>query len=363
MVFITVWKTIIRKMASIRPHETCQSILVRFLFLCHGTLTFVMFFGYSPAPKYWLITIPLVLLVFDMALRYDCKYIWVSAIFYISSLLPIVWCVELELLESRIEKRDCNHSAHAPLPTKGTVTNEHGTVTIFNLSNEIVAKKLCEIGLVVGLIIGRAMAPRGVMSHDQLSSLLLGFVSNSADIIGVFDTFSHETIIYSRTVTHIVLGCFTWSIYQFTFIPYSTTCPKEKVEAKQQPKKIKPKRRTKREPSSENLFRQDTDKNAVRTYGSTEMLIQDSAKNQKKRKFCNIEVVSNLVLLLMHDGPFFILRAVLIFSYNVMSEIHIFFTIKNGMVVLLLVYRLCSLCCCNEDEVEDGSSKTEYNTV
>ena len=56
-----------------------------------------------------------------------------------------------------------------------------GGVTI---SNEVIGKKVGELGIIIGLISGRWLMPRGSITRDQLSALLLGYVGNAADILG-----------------------------------------------------------------------------------------------------------------------------------------------------------------------------------
>lgn len=74
-----------------------------------------------------------------------------------------------------------------------------------------------------------------------------------------------------------------------------------------------------------------------------------------RRKVLNSEVVQILVPLLMHDGPFLILRLFLIVKFSILSELYIFFLIKNAIVAVLLVYRLVILTCLQEEEQEDFS--------
>lgn len=40
------------------------------------------------------------------------------------------------------------------------------------------------------------------------------------------------------------------------------------------------------------------------------------------------------------DGPFLALRMMLLIKYDVNSYMHIFFTVKNTLVLLLMFYRL-----------------------
>ena len=53
-------------------------------------------------------------------------------------------------------------------------------------SNEILGKKWCEIGIFIGLILGRWLMPRGNLSRDKHSALLLGYVGNAIDIMELF---------------------------------------------------------------------------------------------------------------------------------------------------------------------------------
>lgn len=62
------------------------------------------------------------------------------------------------------------------------------------------------------------------------------------------------------------------------------------------------------------------------------------------------DIFGILTGIFMQDGPFLILRLLLIIKYKVYSEMHIFFTCKNAIALSLLVYRLCILTCSGEDE-------------
>lgn len=214
---------------------------------------------------------------------------------------------------------------------------------MLNISEEILLKNLCKTGLVVGLIMGRAIAPKRKMTLEQLSSILFGFVGNMADIIGLFDSYNHPTITYNRTVRYVVLGLFTWSIYQFTIVL------------------VKP-NMCKRIDCPDGLTREDGDKcshgdallvekeEATVVHGPSEADCRKSIIRQKMAKYFHTDVCAILVLLLMHDGPFMILRILLTAKYDVTGEMHLFFTIKNTMAVVLLLYRLFSVCCCESPE-------------
>lgn len=77
------------------------------------------------------------------------------------------------------------------------------------------------------------------------------------------------------------------------------------------------------------------------------------------------DIFGILTGIFMQDGPFLILRLLLIIKYQVYSEMHIFFTCKNAIALSLLVYRLCILTCSGEDEedVEHQQQESRLQNV
>lgn len=57
------------------------------------------------------------------------------------------------------------------------------------------------------------------------------------------------------------------------------------------------------------------------------------------------EIWSTLEALLIQDGPFLLVRLVVMFYFSVVHQMLIFFTIKNFLVVILNIYRLSVLIC------------------
>ena len=53
-----------------------------------------------------------------------------------------------------------------------------------NMKKDDVSRLIFELGLIFGIIIGRWLMPRGKMTRDQLSALLIGYVGTAADIVG-----------------------------------------------------------------------------------------------------------------------------------------------------------------------------------
>ena len=55
---------------------------------------------------------------------------------------------------------------------------------------------------------------------------------------------------------------------------------------------------------------------------------------------CTPDVYGIIISILMQDLPFLVLRMLLIFRYSVLSYTNMFFTSKNTIVIVLLIYRL-----------------------
>lgn len=73
-----------------------------------------------------------------------------------------------------------------------------------------------------------------------------------------------------------------------------------------------------------------------------EEVIEEVIKEKEKLRFHG-DLYSILTIMLMQDGPFLVMRLIMIVSYNVTNETHLFFTGKNAMALSLLFYRLLVL--------------------
>ena len=92
-----------------------------------------------------------------------------------------------------------------------------------NISTQTLARQVCELGLIIGMIIGRWLLPRGEITRDQLSALLLGYVGTAADTLELFEVLDEQAVSTDQQVTHAVLGVYTWSLLQFCLVTTATT--------------------------------------------------------------------------------------------------------------------------------------------
>lgn len=163
------------------------------IFFGHGLVSVYLLYTNTNNITYWVFTLPLDLLLIEICYTIgyrkgrECKYVWPSGFLYIITIIPIIWIIELDLLDLKIaEKNNVNITASSisDEKTQQEIQRSNAYLNAFTLSHELVGKKVCELGIVIGLILGRWLMPRGDLTRDQLSALLLGYVGNAADIIG-----------------------------------------------------------------------------------------------------------------------------------------------------------------------------------
>ena len=90
-----------------------------------------------------------------------------------------------------------------------------------------------------------------------------------------------------------------------------------------------------------------------------EEILENHIKQKQKMKLHG-DLYSILTLMLMQDGPFLIVRLVLIIAYDVKAILHIFFTGKNAMALALLIYRLVILIMESFEDEEEANEGEFY---
>lgn len=84
--------------------------------------------------------------------------------------------------------------------------------------------------LMMVLILGRWMMPRGQLSRDQLSQLLLVYIGMAADMLEFsLETLNIEQIACHRNIFIAILSVWSWSLLQFTLGLTATKGPKRRA--------------------------------------------------------------------------------------------------------------------------------------
>ena len=161
------------------------------------------------------------------------------------------------------------------------------------------------------LIAGRWLGPKGTLTRDQLSQLLLAYMGMAADML----EFATETLKMEKTscesiLVYFVLGAWAWSLLQFTLGLTATKQRKPRVVS------AGPGLRATVEPEPYT--------------GPCSGLVY----------CCETEIWALLVSVIMQDGPYLVIRLYIMFVYNDFGQTTIFFTCKNLILFLLQMYRM-----------------------
>ncbi|XP_046895326.1 transmembrane protein 26 [Hypomesus transpacificus] len=282
------------------------ALLSRFLFTVHGVVTVWRVVTVKEEPLYWLLLMGVALLGVEMTITIKCtrnaEWKWFSPMvfLYLSTVIPSIWFLELSLLQIKLPVNissgpELHLLAHIPIASE-----------IVELNPEDWAAGLEQTMLIV-LVLGRWLMPKGDMSRDQLSQLLMVYVGLGADILDIFDTFKEPEVKTNQAVIIVGLALFSWALMQFPLVLTQTRPPQEQIRAAP--------------PSS-----------STSCYSS--------------------EVWSLLLTVGLQDGPFLVYRLYLMIREQVLNQLMIFFTCKNILIVLLEVYRIFVVQC--EQGVESG---------
>ncbi len=190
--------------------------------------------------------------------------------------------------------------------------------------NESLWAQVIEQLLLVVLVIGRWLLPKGDLSRDELSQLLLVYVGTAADIAELLETFGEPRVNKKLSVTYLILAIWSWSLIQFTIVQASNTKAR----------------------------RRNAPRDSIPDVQEEVHLIVHADETERKTEdfvtfwkwfFTNLDVFGIMLSSSLQDGPFLCIRLYLLIEHNVVSYMMIFFTCKNTLVLLLQWYRLAVL--------------------
>ncbi|XP_070530693.1 transmembrane protein 26 [Cardiocondyla obscurior] len=293
---------------------TIKAIITRLVFASHGFIAIWQVTTFKKNPYFWYLSCPIVLLffegVFTLTIKESQEWKWFcpSVFLYLSSVVPAIWLLELDKVDRRLKPRgsNLNISENFDLSNLAASDLKHLEEALgvdirlpdIQISTETWVT-LIEQFLMLILIIGRWMLPKGDLTRDQLSQLLLVYIGTAADIIEFFDSFKEDRIAREPVLVYLTLGIWAWSLMQFTVVLTATKSRKSRLSSGIARKK-------------------------VRTETSC----------------CSIDVWGIALNMILQDGPFLAFRLILIIHYQIVSYMNIFFTCKNTLVILLQLYRL-----------------------
>ncbi|CAF3375309.1 unnamed protein product [Rotaria socialis] len=284
----------------------------RILFAIHGIAAIWRVALVYKQNKYWfqaitLFGIPIEFFVTLYANNgHEWKWFCPSVFFYLCTVIPSVWFLELDLAERRSHFNVTQALGLIPIAQGNVNIDNDDTLPLvpWKIPAEMWTQ-IVEQTLLLVLIIGRWLLPVGkTMTRDQLSQLLLVYIGTAADIIELFEAFKEPGVQRNLTIVHLILVAWSISLMQFTLVVTATK-------------------------SRKNL--------------STDVKSKDSKEFKKCfncQLFWETELWALSTTILLQDGPFLCLRLGLIIHYKIISQSNVFFTTKNFLVVLLQLYRV-----------------------
>ncbi|XP_033104673.1 transmembrane protein 26-like isoform X2 [Anneissia japonica] len=329
-----------------------KAIFTRSMFATHALVSIFYAVNTLDNLTYFAICVSLVALGFETAFTIvkregkEWKWFCPSVFFYLCCMVPVVWILELDIFNMRSS-------------SVNNVQSESDDLWL------IITEQL----LLLVLILGRWILPKGDVTRDQLSQLLLVYIGTAADIIEFMDVLKEENVKNNRSLICIVLFVWSWSLIQFTLAVTVTRARKARLAMDNFGRtdvKHKPKRSLfKRFPKFASMAIKDIVKTSTLNNNGQETPEIEDIEDIGILKCMESDSWAIMVTLILQDGPFFIVRIILIVFFNVVSYTSIFFTCKNLMVLALLIYRLFVLYKeskdVEEDEKEEEMSKETYS--
>ncbi|XP_071963040.1 transmembrane protein 26-like [Antedon mediterranea] len=277
-----------------------RGLMARGLFTAHAMLCVYKVAFFVENSKLWL----LLLLLGTMYIEFivlviirkgkEWKWFFVSILCYLMVVIPSIWLLEKDVLDARLavkmnDDEDCGVSE---LSTNNTID----FLLLFGLDGtsenwSLILQQL----LIFVLIIGRWILPRGDLTGDQLSQLLLVYIGSGADILEfASEGLRLDEIKCDITIIYVILTIWTISLLQFT-LPLTAKTRRRPIARAGGVRKIR---------------------NGMATC-------------------CATEVWSIIVVVMTQDAPFLVVRMYLLISKNVVNELLIFFACKNILTILL----------------------------
>ncbi|KAK7465100.1 hypothetical protein BaRGS_00037721 [Batillaria attramentaria] len=273
-----------------------QALIVRFFLTLHFVLVVwrvTEFWGVW----YWFLAAAIVPFLFEGAYtvvkRKGVEWQWFSPCFfcYIAATLPGIWLLEI-------------HRTNKYQAANITTIAISGVEIPIRLSADKWVVVVEELMLYL-MILGRWLLPRGEVGREQLSQLLFAFIGIASDIMELFSLFDEDMIRQDTIVTYFLLGVWSWSIVQFTLTFHAAHKP--------------------------------------RRARGLQLSTQIDPHLENRNAAIRVELGASLMSLFMQDGPFLALRLYCMVTYDLITYSLVFFTAKNTLVILLLLYKITIL--------------------
>ncbi|CAH1803075.1 unnamed protein product [Owenia fusiformis] len=318
-----------------------KAITTRVLFAIHSIVCVLRVTHILSNNYYWYFAATLGLLLIETIVTLlknkaqEWKWFCPSFLFFLMSTAPSIWCLELDRLD--------RYRAEAQFPNV-TLAADGKDDLIAELTGISIPPDTwimaIEQSQMLLLIIGRWLLPKGSITRNELSQLLLVYIGMACDIMEFFILFEEEIVIGDTLFCYVILVIWTVSLLQFTFVLTSHSNNIDNVKSNT----VKP--------SNADGIGEQTNDNA-----------DIEAQNNAKKTPCNVEILAILTNVFMQEIPFMVCRLYVLVYHNLINYTIIFFTIKNILVNILQFYRLVVIisvhCESNDTDANDDDLITD----
>ncbi|XP_052787667.1 transmembrane protein 26-like [Mya arenaria] len=305
--------------------DVLKAVAVRLVLLVHSLLVIWLAASITHRKQLWLLAIVdlgmLVEAVFTVGKNKAQEWKWFCPcfLFYLMGTVPGIWILELNRMYDYQDRLQSNGTSQL----RQKLEDIQGLEVPIELETDTWVVIMEQLFLYL-MILGRWALPRGEITRGELSQLLFVFIGIASDITELFALFEENTVRKNTGLTYAILCIWSISLLQFTFVLTSTHSPRKAVAA------------------AAAFTRDDEDEEAEVDEGCVKHVFQT-------------EVWSICVNFLFQDGPFLAVRLYAMIALKILTYSIIFFTAKNALLVMLLVYRLSVLCCERKRKVANGS--------
>uniref|UniRef100_A0A8R1DQA3 Transmembrane protein 26 n=1 Tax=Caenorhabditis japonica TaxID=281687 RepID=A0A8R1DQA3_CAEJA len=277
-----------------------RAIIARGIFIVHSIVTIRQTVLISERESVWGFALLSLLIVFEggyaiiMRAGDERKWFCTSVLLYIVATAPSIW-----ILETKI----CNWRNGMDKNSLTVYDNLQNSIGIHD--NSELRLQLLEQLLLVNLIVGRWLLPKGDISREQLSQILLAYLAISSDIVEFFDVFKERVVYSNSRVQKIVLSAWTLSLLQFPFVLTVSRARKMRVAITN---------------DYEQLFARNRPRSCFKA-------------------FYDVDIWAIFLANALQDVPFLLTRLYLMTVHNLVTYTMIFFFFKNMLIILLQTYR------------------------
>ncbi|XP_071962417.1 transmembrane protein 26-like [Antedon mediterranea] len=284
-----------------------QGLLARLIFTAHATMCVYQVAFFVEEPYIWFFMFLLgamyVEFIFVAVIRKGKEWKWFFScvLCYLLVVIPVLWILELDVLYSRLEIRTTDDDDCGILnPPVDNRTIDFILVLGLEGTGENWSLILQQL-LIFVLIMGRWILPRGKLTNNEHSQLLLVYVGSGADILEfAAEGLRLDGIRCNKTIIYAILVIWTGSLFQFT-LPLTKTA-----------------------------------RNPVKNSAINNLIKQ----KESVAKCCGTEIWAILVSIVVQDGPFLGVRLYLLLYKKVINELLLFFTCKNILTIVLQLKRM-----------------------